>query len=63
MFGQTCDGADTISQSEELPDLEIEDLVYSENARLQQCLRHVVQRFPAGKSGHINTSEGLICPR
>jgi ornithine decarboxylase len=31
VFGQTCDGLDTISQSEELPDLEIEDLVYSDN--------------------------------
>ena len=31
VFGQTCDGLDTISQSDELPDLEIEDLVYAEN--------------------------------
>lgn len=31
VFGQTCDGMDTISQSEELPQLEIDDLVYSEN--------------------------------
>ncbi|MGA7411284.1 MAG: type III PLP-dependent enzyme [Bryobacteraceae bacterium] len=31
VFGQTCDGMDTISQSEELPELEIEDLVYSED--------------------------------
>jgi ornithine decarboxylase len=31
VFGQTCDGLDTISQSEILPELEIEDLVYSEN--------------------------------
>jgi len=31
VFGQTCDGLDTISQSEELPELQIEDLVYSEN--------------------------------
>jgi ornithine decarboxylase len=31
VFGQTCDGMDTISQSEELPRLEIDDLVYSEN--------------------------------
>jgi len=31
VFGQTCDALDTISLSEELPDLEIEDLVYSEN--------------------------------
>jgi ornithine decarboxylase len=31
IFGQTCDGMDTISQSEELPELEIDDLVYSED--------------------------------
>jgi ornithine decarboxylase len=31
VFGQTCDGLDTISQSEQLPRLEIEDLVYSVN--------------------------------
>ena len=31
VFGQTCDALDTISLSEELPQLEIEDLVYSEN--------------------------------
>ncbi len=31
VFGQTCDGLDTISQSEPLPNLEIDDLVYSEN--------------------------------
>jgi ornithine decarboxylase len=31
VFGQTCDGLDTISQSEELPDMEMDDLVYSEN--------------------------------
>jgi len=31
VFGQTCDGMDTISQSEELPALEIDDLVYSED--------------------------------
>ena len=30
LFGQTCDGMDTIAQSEELPPLEIDDLVYSE---------------------------------
>jgi ornithine decarboxylase len=30
VFGQTCDALDTISLSEELPELEIEDLVYSE---------------------------------
>jgi len=31
VFGQTCDGMDTIAQSEELPKLEIDDLVYSED--------------------------------
>jgi ornithine decarboxylase len=30
VFGQTCDGMDTIAQSEQLPALEIDDLVYSE---------------------------------
>jgi ornithine decarboxylase len=31
VFGQTCDALDRISLSEELPELEIDDLVYSEN--------------------------------
>ena len=31
VFGQTCDGMDIIAQSEELPKLEIDDLVYSED--------------------------------
>ncbi len=31
VFGQTCDGLDTISHSEELPELEIGDLVYAPN--------------------------------
>ena len=31
VFGQTCDGMDTIVQSENLPELEIDDLVYSED--------------------------------
>jgi ornithine decarboxylase len=31
VFGQTCDGLDVISHSNELPDLDIGDLVYAEN--------------------------------
>ncbi|MGD0497209.1 MAG: type III PLP-dependent enzyme [Bryobacteraceae bacterium] len=31
VFGQTCDGMDAITAAEQLPPLEIEDLVYSEN--------------------------------
>ena len=30
VFGQTCDGMDVVAQSEELPKLEIDDLLYSE---------------------------------
>ena len=31
VFGPTCDALDTISLAEELPDLKLGDLVYSEN--------------------------------
>ncbi|MBZ5584911.1 MAG: alanine racemase [Acidobacteriia bacterium] len=31
VFGQTCDGMDAITQAEQLPKLEIDDLVYSED--------------------------------
>ncbi len=31
VFGQTCDGMDTITQSEELPELETDELLYSED--------------------------------
>jgi ornithine decarboxylase len=31
VFGQTCDGMDTITQAEMLPQLEVDDLVYAEN--------------------------------
>jgi ornithine decarboxylase len=31
VFGPTCDALDVISQAEELPDLKIGDLVFSEN--------------------------------
>jgi ornithine decarboxylase len=31
VFGQTCDGMDTIAQSEQLPNLEIDDFLYSED--------------------------------
>ena len=53
VFGQTCDGLDTISQSRKnCPSLEIEDLrLLRKHRRLQQCLRHLVQRVPAGEGG------------
>jgi ornithine decarboxylase len=31
VFGQTCDGMDAIAQAEDLPPLEIDDLLYSED--------------------------------
>lgn len=37
VFGQTCDALDTISLSEELPELEIEDLVCAKNIGAYSC--------------------------
>mgnify|MGYP000185724935 CR=1 FL=1 len=55
VFGQTCDGLDTISQSEELPNLEIDDLVYAENigAYSNASSTHF-NGFPPAKVVHIN---------
>jgi ornithine decarboxylase len=55
VFGQTCDGLDTISQSEELPRLEIGDLVYAENigAYSNASSTHF-NGFPPAKVVHIN---------
>ena len=55
MFGQTCDGLDTISQSEELPDLEIDDLVYSENiGAYSNASATWFNGFPPAKVVHVN---------
>jgi ornithine decarboxylase len=55
VFGQTCDGLDTISQSEELPRLEIDDLVYAENigAYSNASSTHF-NGFPPAKVVHVN---------
>jgi len=55
VFGQTCDALDTISLAEELPDLEIEDLVYSENiGAYSNASATWFNGFPPAKVIHIN---------
>jgi len=55
VFGQTCDGLDTISQSEELPQLEIEDLVYAENiGAYSNASATWFNGFPPAKVVHVN---------
>ena len=56
VFGQTCDGLDAISQSEELPDLEIDDLVYAENiGAYSNASATWFNGFPPAKVVHVNT--------
>ncbi len=55
VFGQTCDALDTISLSEELPDLETEDLVYSENIGAYSSASATwFNGFPPAKIVHMN---------
>src|SRR5215469_2382077 len=55
VFGQTCDALDTISLSEELPDLEIEDLVYAPNiGAYSNASATWFNGFPPAKVVHVN---------
>ena len=55
VFGQTCDGLDAISQAEELPDLAIDDLVYSENIGAYSSASATwFTGFPPAKVVHVN---------
>jgi ornithine decarboxylase len=55
VFGQTCDGLDCITQSELLPELEIEDLVYSENIGAYSSASATwFNGFPPAKVIHVN---------
>lgn len=55
VFGQTCDALDTISLSEELPPLEIEDLVYAQNIGAYSSASATwFNGFPPAKIVHIN---------
>jgi ornithine decarboxylase len=55
VFGQTCDGLDTISRAEDLPDLGIGDLVYSENiGAYSNASATWFNGFPPAKVVHVN---------
>ncbi len=55
VFGQTCDALDTISLSEELPDLQIDELVYSENIGAYSSASATwFNGFPPAKLVHVN---------
>jgi ornithine decarboxylase len=55
VFGPTCDALDTISLAEELPELELGDLVYSENiGAYSHASSTWFNGFPPAKVVHIN---------
>jgi ornithine decarboxylase len=55
VFGQTCDGLDTISQAELLPDLDIDELVYSENiGAYSNASATYFNGFPPAKVLHVH---------
>ncbi len=58
VFGQTCDALDTISLAEALPELEVEDLVYSENIGAYSSASATwFNGFPPAKIVHVNESK------
>ena len=55
VFGPTCDALDTICQAEPLPDLNLGDLVYSENiGAYSHASSTYFNGFPPAKVVHIN---------
>jgi ornithine decarboxylase len=55
VFGPTCDALDTISQAEELPKLQLGDLVYSENiGAYSHASSTCFNGFPPAQVLHIN---------
>jgi ornithine decarboxylase len=55
VFGPTCDALDTISLAEELPELNLGDLVYSENiGAYSHASSTYFNGFPPAKVVHIN---------
>jgi ornithine decarboxylase len=55
VFGPTCDALDTISQAEELPELQLGDFVYSENiGAYSHASSTCFNGFPPAQVIHIN---------
>ena len=55
VFGPTCDALDTISLSEQLPNLELGDYLYSENIGAYSAASSThFNGFPPAKVVHIN---------
>ena len=55
VFGPTCDALDTISQAEDLPELKLGDLVYSENiGAYSHASSTYFNGFPPARVLHIN---------
>ena len=55
IFGPTCDALDTICMTEELPDLEISDLLYAENIGAYSAASSTYfNGFPPAKVIHVN---------
>ena len=55
VFGPTCDALDTISLAEELPDMEIGELLYSENIGAYSAASSThFNGFPPAKVVHVN---------
>jgi len=63
VFGPTCDALDTISLTEELPDLEIGDLLYAENIGAYSAASSTsFNGFPPAKVVHVNQEMAVAFP-
>jgi ornithine decarboxylase len=57
VFGQTCDGLDVLSLSDELPELKLDDLVYAENIGAYGSASATwFNGFPPAKVVHVNVT-------
>ena len=60
VFGPTCDALDTLSMTEELPDLEIGELVYAENiGAYAGASSTYFNGFPPAKVVHVNQGSAV----